>query len=46
MPSKEGIDMKKAYQNPELKVVLLGQADVIVTSDNSPGGDDDELPIY
>lgn len=38
--------MKKLYERPELKVALLERTDVIVTSDNTPGGDDDELPIF
>ncbi len=38
--------MKKMYEIPEIKVTILDRFDVIVTSDNSPGGDDDELPIY
>ena len=37
--------MKKTYEVPELKIALLEKTDVIVTSDNAPGGDDDELPI-
>jgi hypothetical protein len=37
--------MKNYYEIPELKVTLLEKTDVIVTSDNAPGGDDDELPI-
>ena len=37
--------MKKTYQIPELKIALLAKTDIIVTSDNAPGGDDDELPI-
>lgn len=38
--------MKKLYEIPELKVALLAKTDIIVTSENSPGGDDDELPIF
>ena len=37
--------MKKTYEVPELKIALLQKADVIVTSENVPGGDEDELPI-
>lgn len=38
--------MKKTYEIPELKIALLQKTDIIVTSDNTPGGDDDELPIF
>lgn len=34
------------YERPELKIALLERTDIIVTSENGPGGDDDELPIY
>ena len=46
MSKVEANRMKKMYEIPELKVSLLEKTDIIVTSDNTPGGDDDELPIY